>query len=194
MRIAGVIQTIFIRELVRLADWLTNFEATDQAYAHASMAMGELFRQAAYLLPTTEGPWQRLYELGWQYNRRDAHDGPCTGFQDVAATVPRPFPDHARELCWAYCWIVLQSAEQDVPISQVIMVMKAIAGYEFVVEDVFSMMSRLDDDSNATMVIDGVIDAAEARRSCCPNCHAVAAQLQLSETEKTEKWLDGHLL
>lgn len=194
MRDAGIIHTIFVRELVRLADWLTGFESTSEAWQHATWAMAALFRESAYLLETPEGPWERLYRLAWDYRMRESRGGVEARFETVAVTVPRPHPDHARELCWAYWSIALISAQQDVPISQIIIVMKAIAEYEFEIEDVFGLLSRLDDPSNASTVIETVLGRADDHEWHCANCVSAAAQLQRSEIEKTEKWIDSILL
>lgn len=194
MRNAALLQVVFLRELLRLADWLKGFEDSLSANRHARLAMMSLFRESAYHQQTSQGPWERLYRLAWDYRVRDAQNGVVGRFETIAVTVPRPMEQHAREMVWAYWTVALISSEQNVTISEVMVIMDAITYYEFVPEDVFDGLGRMEEDGDAAQVIRRVSYRIGQDQFSSPHCAALAARFLDDEIEKTFTWLDKTLL
>lgn len=193
MRNAGVITTVFLRELLRLTAWLTKFDNIDLTRITAAYAMAELAREAAYGLETTAGPFQRLYWLAWQCHTHADMHGTLPRWQDVEHQLPSPTTEDVKDLCWAYSEVAYTSLEAEVSIADVITVMESITEYRFSTDDVFELLYRIEGLETSAVIMNTAVQLKANKPLPRHVYRSFAALLLSEEVEKAENWLYAHM-
>lgn len=185
--------TVFLRELLRVTAWGAKFCDIDFSREHATDAMTELFRQAAYGLETSEGPFERLYMLWWQSHTRNVPGGADRTLQDAVHTMPSPTVEEVDELCQVYAEVARLSLESETSTDEIATVMTAMAQYRFRVDDVFELIYCLDGPTTSALIMGNAIACANAKSVIRQSYAVFAASLYDSEKEKADNWLYAHM-